>query len=277
MNVKVIIIVVLSLVFQFAESRADGTMALAEKIDTSKMLKTYLGIDGMDLNKIDIVKGMMREDLDPKVNVAIVYRIYGTISETYPDALDDRYIKYHGDMITKEVIMLSKDFLMRNAVLNTNENLRAMSYFSLGHAFTEDNSVVVWLFRQFLQANLSIDERAAVLDALDTAAGETFKYISSMAFRAWLRSDDEKEAQKVLQIFLINGEAKVEYLPDLLADLITRKGSLRYKNRLIKVLELYKAEELLPYYDFLSQAMSLRPENKALEKFCLWLEEQQEK
>jgi len=275
MSVKVSIIVVLSILFQFAESRADETVALEEKIDTSEMLKTHLGIDGMDLNKIDVAMGMKRKDLTTKVNTAILYRLYGTISETFPDALDDRYIKYNGDMITKEVIVQSKDFLKRNAVVNTNENLRAMSYFSLGHAFAEDHSVVVWLFGQFLQSDLSIDERAAVLDALDTAAGETFKYISSMAFRVWLRSDDEKEAQKVLYSFLINGEVKVEYLPDLLADLLNEKGGLRYNNRLVKVLKLYRAEELLPYYELLSQAMSLRPENIALGKFYSWLEEQQ--
>jgi hypothetical protein len=257
-----------------------------EKLDTSEFIIEHLGIESLDLNSVDakkVINSSVKFKDNPKLVIATIYRLYGSVYNKIEHKINPSLIKYNVQQLDKDTINSSKKYVM-NIVSenvfekNQEETLIPMCYLILGFNFIEDEEVVLWLFKEFKDADNSVANRAAALDALIEASGEKYKYYVSMAFDLWFRSPVAKEGEMAFKVIAANKARKRDnhyLLSHLICCWFTSHSSSRYYNSLERTLKYcYTSEQLIKFSDILAVASAENANNTNLKRFTAWVNSQ---
>ena len=257
-----------------------------EKLDTSEFIIKHLGIESLDLNRVNakkVINSSVKFKDKPELVIATIYRLYGSVYSKIEHKITPNLIKYNAQQLDKDTINSSKKYVM-NIVSenvfekNQEETLIPMCYLILGFNFIEDEEVVLWLFKEFKDADNSVANRAAALDALIEASGEKYKYYVSMAFDLWFRSPVAKEGEMAFKVIAANKARKRDnhyLLNHLICCWFTSHSSSRYYNSLERTLKhCYTSEQLIKFSDILAVASAENANNTNLKRFTAWVNSQ---
>jgi len=247
--------------------------AKKEKFDASKMIMQSFSFDDAFLNAINVereIANLSFNSKDKKQTAGVVYLIYGTICESYPNASDQNIIRFKGKKISKDVIEKSKPYLMHVITEKLDTHVKSMAIFSLGRAFVEDHDLVLWLYKQSKNQDLSLGERAQIIQSIIVSSGNKYKYIGKIAFKEWLYSQNLKKQKKAIRIALLEKGDKEQYLSDLMTLYLSSNTTTFLRKKINNVLMLYTRDQINPFKQLIGQC-NKENQDKCFDEILSWL------